>query len=203
MELPKRILRTRVYLILQLGYFKAKHQFFKFTFEDVCEDVEYIFANFFNNNTKVLSGCISRNYIDQQKNDILKLFDYQDWSTTHRDQVQGYICELLRVYPKSHNALRQLIDYLDSKQIIIPTYRTLQDMFSAAFSIEEKRLDQMILSVPLSIQAQLSSLINKTDGISQLNVLRADQKDFQYTAIRTEVDRVVFYLQKKFYRKVR
>ena len=181
--------RTRVYFILQLGYFKAKHQFFKFNFEDMRDDVEYILVNFFSSSTTVLSGCISRNYIDQQKNDILKLFDYQNWSTIHRDQVQGYICELLRFYPKSHSALRQLIDYLDSKQIIIPTYRTLQDMFSAAFSAEEKRLDQIILSVPLSIQVQLSSLINKTDGISQLNVLRVDQKDFQYTAIRAEVDK--------------
>lgn len=181
--------RTRVYFILQLGYFKAKHQFFKFTFEDVSDDVEYIIANFFDSSTTILSGYISRNYIDQQKNDILKLFNYQDWSTRHREKIQGYICEFLRFYPKSHSALRQLIDYLDSKQIVIPTYRTLQDMFSAAFSAEEKRLDQIILSMPLSIQVQLSSLINKTDGISQLNVLRADQKDFQYTAIRTEVDK--------------
>jgi len=181
--------RTRVYFILQLGYFKAKHHFFKFTFDDVSDDIEYILSNFFCNNTTVLSGCISRNYIDQQKNDILKLFNYKDWSTTHREQIQGYICELLRFYPKSHSALRQLLDYLDCKQIIIPTYRTLQDMFSAAFSAEEKRLDQVILSIPLSIQGQLVSLIKKTDGISQLNVLRADQKDFQYTAIRTEVDK--------------
>lgn len=33
--------RTRVYFILQLGYFKARQQFFKFTFEDVLDDVEY------------------------------------------------------------------------------------------------------------------------------------------------------------------
>ena len=181
--------RTRVYFILQLGYFKAKQQFFKFTFEDVRNDVEYILTNFFSSSTTILSGCISRNYIDQQRNDILKLFNYQDWSTRHREQIQGHVCELLRFYPKSHSALRQLLDYLDSKQITIPTYRTLQDMFSAAFSAEEKRLDQIILSMPLSIQGQLSSLINKTDGISQLNILRADQKDFQYTAIRTEVDK--------------
>lgn len=181
--------RTRVYFILQLGYFKAKQQFFKFSFEDVRDDVEYILSNFHIENPSNLSGVISRNYIDQQKSYILKLFDYQDWYTIHREQTQGYICELLRFYPKSHSALRQLLNYLDSKQIIVPTYRTLQDMFSAAFSAEEKRIDQVILSMPLSIQGQLSSLINRTDGISQLNILRADQKDFQYTAIRAEVDK--------------
>lgn len=182
-------LKTRIYFILQLGYFKAKQQFFKFTFEDVSNDVEYILANFFNGTTSDFSGHISRTYIDQQKNDILKLFNYQDWSTKYREQIEAYICELLKFYPKSHSALRQLLDYLDSKQIIIPTYRTLQDMFSASFAAEEKRLNQIILSIPSSIQEQLLSLINRTDGISQLNVLRADQKDFQYTAIKTEVDK--------------
>ncbi len=174
---------------MQLDYFKAKQQFFKFTFEDVRDDVEHILSNFHIENPSNLSGVISRNYIDQQKGDILKLFDYQDWSTKYREQIEVYICELLKFYPKNHSALRQLLDYLNNKQIIIPSYRTLQDMFTAAFSAEEKRLNQITLSMPSFIQEQLSSLINRADGISQLNVLCADQKDFQYTATKAEVDK--------------
>ena len=37
-------IRTRVYFILQLGYFKAKQRFFNFNFEDVLTDVEYILS---------------------------------------------------------------------------------------------------------------------------------------------------------------
>lgn len=180
-------IRTRLYFTLQLGYFKAKQQFFKFTFEDVRWDVEYLLANFFSENIIGLSGCISRNYIDQQKNDILILFGYKNWSTKHREQIETYICELLRYHPKSHSVLRQLLDYLESNQIVIPTYRTLQDMFTAAFSAEEKRINQIISSIPLFIQEQLSSLINPADGVSQLNIICADQKDFQYTAISIDV----------------
>ncbi len=54
----------------------------------------------------------------------------------------------------------------------IYTDRTLQDMFTAAFSFEDKRLDQIILSIPVLIQKQLMILINRDDGISQLNVAR-------------------------------
>ena len=35
-------IKTKVYFILQLAYFKAKHQFFTFTFDEVRVDREYI-----------------------------------------------------------------------------------------------------------------------------------------------------------------
>ena len=57
--------RTRVYFILQLGYFKAKQQFFKFRFEDVCTDVNFILDTYFDAATS-LHGSISRDYIKDQ-----------------------------------------------------------------------------------------------------------------------------------------
>ena len=43
--------KTRVYFILQLGYFKAKQQFFKFNFEDATDDVDYITSQYFEGST--------------------------------------------------------------------------------------------------------------------------------------------------------
>ncbi|MEE9146547.1 MAG: DUF4158 domain-containing protein, partial [Candidatus Tectomicrobia bacterium] len=37
-----RTVKSQVYFILQLGYFKAKHLFFPFDFDDVLEDTESI-----------------------------------------------------------------------------------------------------------------------------------------------------------------
>ena len=63
--------RTRVYFILQLGYFKAKQQFFQFKFEEVPTNIEYILFNFFDDTEASLSGRISRDYLNLQKLDIL------------------------------------------------------------------------------------------------------------------------------------
>jgi TnpA family transposase len=180
-------IKTRVYFILQLGYFKAKQQFFQFKFEDVSSDVQYILSIFFDNTKAIFSGQISRSSIKQQKDDILKLFEYHDWSPKYQPQIEAHVSELLRYYPKCHGALRQLLSYFDSQQIIVPSYRTLQDMFTAALSNEEKRLSKIILSIPEYPRQQLSALIERNDGISQLNILRADQKDFKYTAVRNEI----------------
>lgn len=72
--------KTRVSFILQLAYFKAKHQFFNFNFEDVQADVEYILSNLFKITDLVLRGSITRQCLSMQKQDILNLFDYQDCS---------------------------------------------------------------------------------------------------------------------------
>ena len=40
-------IKTKVHFILQLAYFKAKNQFFTFTFDDVRADVDYVLAKFF------------------------------------------------------------------------------------------------------------------------------------------------------------
>ena len=62
---------TRVYFILQLAYFKAKQQFFKFNFEDVIDDVKYIITHYYDNTNQKLSGCLSRYYLQHQKKKIL------------------------------------------------------------------------------------------------------------------------------------
>jgi len=40
--------RTRLYFILQLGYFKAKQQFFSFTIHEVIEDAEFVNGMYLN-----------------------------------------------------------------------------------------------------------------------------------------------------------
>ena len=62
-------------------------------------------------------------------------------------------------------------------------------MFTNAFSAEEKRLNSIIQSIPACQQKKLSALISQNDGISQLNIIRADQKNFKYTAVKNEIEK--------------
>ncbi len=160
-------IKTKVHFILQLAYFKAKNQFFTFTFDDVRADVDYVLAKFFKKTDVVFQGNITRQRINQQKQIILNLFDYQAWSVEQAIQVEAHIGELLRYYPKSHDAFRQLLVYLDNQKIVIPTYRSLQDMFTQSFANERDRLDQLILLMPHGQQEQLSELIDREDGVNK------------------------------------
>ena len=188
-----RTVKSQVYFLLNLGYFKAKQQFYKFILSSShSQDAQYIFKKYFDasNITNItLSGQLDQKTHRKQKHDILRLFAYQNWSQKYTPQIESHICELLRYYPKAHSALRQLLNYFDKHQIVVPSYRKIQDMFTAAFSTEESRLNTILLTIPKCQQEQLSALINRENGISQLNIIRTDQKDFQYTAVKTEVEK--------------
>ncbi|MBL4865371.1 MAG: Tn3 family transposase [Pseudomonadales bacterium] len=183
--------KTRVYFILQLGYLKAKQKFYDFVFDDVLDDTQFILKSYYGETELMLSGRVSRDYRNEQKQDILTLFNYSGWSPKYAPTVERHIGELLKFYPKGHSALRQLLGYFENQEIVIPSYRTLQDLFASAYTIENERMSSIILSIPENVQHQLSALIYRRDGMSQLNIVRADQKDFQFTAVRAEVDKVL------------
>src|SRR5262249_51196635 len=54
---------------------------------------------------------------------------------------------------------------------------------------EEARLQPLLLAIPVVWREQLSKLIEHENGLNQLNLLRADQKDFQFTAVRFEIEK--------------
>lgn len=178
--------KTRAAFILQLAYFKAKHQFFTFTLDEVRADVDYVLERYYKIKNAVLPSNITRQSLNQQKNVILNLFGYQNWSPRQADLVEAHLCELLRYYPKGHDTFRQLLVYFDNQKILLPTYRSLQDLFTSAFSKENERISKLMLAIPQAQQDQLSNLINRSDGITKLNVIRADQKSFKYTPIKEE-----------------
>ena len=184
--------QTRIHFILQLGYFKAKQQFFNYSLDEVSADVEYIVATYYSGTDAAqFTGSLSREYSRKQRQAILSLFDYRSWSPQFTAVIESHIGLLLRYYPKGHSAFRQLLTFFDHQNIIIPSYRTFQDMFSRAFATEEQRLNNAISSIPSSISGQLMALVRRDDGITALNIIRADQKDFQYTAVKSEVDKAL------------
>lgn len=178
--------KTQIAFRLQLAYFKAKQNFFEFTFDEVRDDVAYLIANYYKNAKAKLPNSITRQSLNEQKQVILNLFDYQDWSPKQVALVESHLCELLRYYPKGNDTFRQLLVYLENQKILLPSHRTLQDLFTRVFSRENERIGKLIQLIPQEQQEKLSNLIKRGNGITKLNVIRADQKNFKYTSIKEE-----------------
>jgi hypothetical protein len=66
--------KTKIYFILQLGFFKAAKQFYKFSIDDVKEDTNYIIKKYFDVSAKEINGKIWKENYRAQKLDILKLY---------------------------------------------------------------------------------------------------------------------------------
>ena len=68
---------SKVHLILQLGYFKAKHRLFKFTAKEIAGDLEYVIQRYFDQ--KDISFTMpSRNIQAKNNNRILKMMGYSN-----------------------------------------------------------------------------------------------------------------------------
>jgi hypothetical protein len=71
--------KTRIYFILQLGYFKAKQQFFNFSLDEVSNDVQFIVTTYYKESVLIsFTGRISRDYVRIQRQTILSLFSYRN-----------------------------------------------------------------------------------------------------------------------------
>lgn len=187
-----RTVKAQLCFMLSLGYFKAKQQFYRFnpSVESV-DATRYIINKFFAaKNIVPMSGVLDFKTYKKQKEEILAMTGYHDWSSQCRNHIEQRISDLLRYHPKPHNALRELMNYFEKQRIVIPSYRQLQDMFTTAISNEEKRFNKIMATIPTHCQNKLSELIKNVDGITALNTIRSDQKDFQYTALRAEVNKV-------------
>lgn len=185
-----RTLKLKVYFLLQLGYFRATQNFYNFTFEDILSDVKYLTHRYFSDSQGILEGRPHRVKIKAQQNLILKLYNYNDWSTNLTSKIMAHLTELIRYYPKAPNSLRELLKYFKNEHIVIPKYRTLQDIFSKAISAEENRLNNILCNIPNDIKTKLHDITNNNETIIQLNVIRSDQKNFQYNALRLEIKKV-------------
>lgn len=185
-----RTAKAQVYFIRLLGYFKAKQQFYKFNLGRD-NDSQFILGQYFEESLSEVTGQIDFKTYQKQKADVLVLLGFKAWHPIHEAQIQSHLSELIKLYPKGYDALRQLLSYFSNQQIVLPSYRSMQDMFTNAYSIEGARLDRLISSIPEPKKEQLSVLINKEDGITPLNIIRLDQKNFKYKAIKVEVDKAL------------
>ncbi|WP_342269929.1 Tn3 family transposase [Rickettsia endosymbiont of Orchestes rusci] len=188
--LEYRTLKLKIYFILQLGYFRATQQFYNFNFEEILDDVTYLINRYFTQSQNTLTDKPYREKIKAQQNTILKLHRYTDWTPSLTVVIMTHLLELIRYYPKAQSSLRELFKYFENERIVIPKYRTLQDIFSKAFSTEEARLNNIISFIPDNIKQQLTEVVNNDGSIRQLNSMRCDQKNFQYTAVKLEIKKV-------------
>ena len=74
---------SKIYFILQLGYFKARHRFFVFEFEDVLLDAHYVKQTYFPTYPSPWNTITKVTRLKQQRM-ILRLTGYRDWDEADR-----------------------------------------------------------------------------------------------------------------------
>jgi len=77
--------------------------------------------------------------------------------------------------------------YFEAEKILLPSYRVCQDLITETLSNERERLTAILQNISTEHKELLNTIVSNHDGGNLLGILRHDQKDFRYFAIKAEV----------------
>ena len=106
-----------VHLILQLGYFKAKRQFFVYAREAVREDLEHILRRHFRRRRLGDIKGLSKPTRLEQQQVILKLFGYQLCDTAAKSELEQKAKRVAMLSTQPIFNLREVLQYLTNQRI--------------------------------------------------------------------------------------
>jgi len=187
-------LSVAVHLILQLGYFKAKRQFFVYGLESVTEDAQHILERYFPARVIAEIKQPSRsNRLDQQRT-VLKLFDYRSCGAGAKKELEEKARRMAMLSAQPVFILREVLQYLSNQRIVAPGYTYLQDMVGRTVSTERLRLTRLLdLALTPELERQLQTLIEADEGMYRISLLKHEPKDFSYGELRQERERRTFF----------
>ncbi len=186
-----RTYAAKTYFILQLGYFKAKKQFFVFELQTVTEDVHYILHRYFPKVTELFNPAISKPTRLVQQKEILKLLDYQLCSQEWKRKLQKQAQYLASIYSKPVYLFKELLNYLERNRVVLPGYTFMQEVVvGKAVTLEQRRLEQaMLTGIQEEKRMQLDALLTAEESLYQLTLFKREPKDFSYQEIQKEVNK--------------
>ena len=185
---------TAVQLTLQLGYFKARRQFFVYTREAVLDDLEHIRGRYFPARELAEVKALSKPTRLEQQRIILKLFDYQSCDIRAKSALEKKAQRAAALSTQPIFILREVLQYLAHQRIVAPGYTYLQDMVGRVVSGERRRITRLLaLALTPAIEKQLKALLEADEGMYRISILKHEPKDFSYGELRQEVARRKFF----------
>jgi TnpA family transposase len=171
-------LHAQAYCALQIGYFKAKHAFFRFTWDDAPDDCAFVLTRYFNGQA-FEPHAITKHEHYAQRTMIATLFGYRLWSADFLPHLAQLAATIVRRDVSPGFVATELISHLKEHKIIRPGYTTLQELISEALSAERRRLGSLLADVlDAAAKAALAHLLVRDETLSELAVLKQDTKDF-------------------------
>jgi hypothetical protein len=182
-------LKSRIYFILQLGYFKSHHMFFVFDLPDVEDDARFVQGHYFPD-FPLDDLAITKVTRLRQQRVILALFRYRTCDAGQRQALAHKAQQAARISAKPVFVFRELMYSLKEQRIVAPGYSFMQDTVSQALTHEQERLAVVISHrLDRSHREALDRLLEDAPGLYEITQLRREPKDFSASEIQREIRR--------------
>jgi hypothetical protein len=180
---------------LELGYFKAKRQFFTFQVIDVQADLRHIAdRHFWGIDTKELKLPVAKTRARIQQN-ILALCAYQAFDGAAATELTSKLLRTAAISTKPIYLLREALHHLETLRVVAPSYSTLQDLIGAVLERENARVTKIMDEhMPADVRKTLDDLLQgDDDNLLTLSAIKREPKSFGNKELRQEVERRQFF----------
>lgn len=181
---------TKLYFILQYGYFKAKHQFFKFSYEQAKKDITFVMRNYLSQD--ILPHQLPTRKVQRQtKNSILKFMKFTDDTEKSDQLILKKVGTLAKTTQKPVEIFNETVKALETKRYVLPSYSRLQDKIGAALKKEDQRLI-MLVKRYLTKRAEkaLRALFQSDENFYAITALQFDARSFRTKEMKTELKKL-------------
>jgi predicted XRE-type DNA-binding protein len=188
-------IETKIDAILQLGYFKAKQNFFAWTFNTVQSDFDFIRHRYFDSviTTKATIGRKAK-YNNQQW--VLSLFGYALFSKEkHSERLSEKITNTARLSTEPLFMFQEILTWFEENKLVLAGYTTLQDTISNALYAEQERISSIINAQLTDVEiSSLLQLLEQQEGHFRITSLKKEPKNFKPKAIYKEIENFNNYI---------
>ncbi len=179
---------ARIYCLLQIGYFKAKQAFFRFSLSDVPpDDIAFLLQRYFPGQAPILQQPLSAKEYYAQRKEITALFGYRLWLDEDLPRLLNKASLLAKMDVTPAFLLSELMAFLIGQRIVRPGYTTLQTVISDALSGERQRLEQRVEgALDDAARTALQKLLVRENTLSELAAIQQDAKNFGHKMMVAE-----------------
>ena len=180
---------SRLYGMLQLGYFKARQQFFVFNLREVDEDIRSLQERYFAS-ARFHAVEVAKVTRLKQQRVILALCRYRYCDATARQYLAVKAQQAARVCAKPVYIFRELWHVLATQRLVAPGYTVLQEMIGKALTEEQQRLSTVVRThlQPADMTA-FQRLLDDAPGLYALTQLKHEPRDLSVSEIKREIQR--------------
>ncbi len=180
---------SALFFILQWGYFRATHQFYRVEIDSMRADLKFILGNCYANQIKLVELSLpSRPTLLKIKRHILDLFAYNEVDTLKRQHLIRKSSQLARQHCKPKIIFKELLKHIERRRWVLPAYSVMQDLVGSSMSLEQQRLSTKLGKLLTNkTAASLDVLITTEDDLYGITELQHDAKNFSCKAIKKEI----------------
>jgi hypothetical protein len=180
---------SKLYFILQLGYFRFSFRFFKIDLSDVSDDIAYVAKKHFPEIPieELIIECDKKTK-ENHYAIILELFSYRFPSTQDRTSLYEKAKTVVLIDANPKYIFKELVRLAIDKKIVLPSYTGMRNIVSKAILVQENKLFEQLESfMNEELKQKIDSLLSKeSKSRYQLTLIKTPAQNFTYKYAKIE-----------------